>query len=134
MFVGCAVSYLLKSTFPARETYADSTAGEIDADSTSVNYLFLFDFFTLFSINDCHVKALSQEFKPARKYNEIMFTQDPKSAKVSKDLESPILQSKVNNPGSSILLGISPWINANPFLPSSKLSTYLSRIALYIGA
>ncbi|GJX29000.1 mediator of RNA polymerase II transcription subunit 11 [Tanacetum coccineum] len=57
MSVDCAVSYLLKSSFPA---------GETDADSTSVNYLFLFDFFTLFSINDCHVKALSQEVKPAR--------------------------------------------------------------------
>jgi hypothetical protein len=58
MSVDCAVSYLLKSSFPA---------GETDADSTSVNYLFLFDFLTLFSINDCHVKALSQEVKPARK-------------------------------------------------------------------
>lgn len=67
MSVDCAVSYLLKSSFPAGETDADSTAGETDADSTSVNYLLIFYFLTLFSINDCHVKALSQEVKPARK-------------------------------------------------------------------
>ncbi|GJU92384.1 anthranilate phosphoribosyltransferase, chloroplastic-like protein [Tanacetum coccineum] len=36
MSVDCAVSYLLKSSFPA---------GETDADSTSVNYLFLFSLF-----------------------------------------------------------------------------------------
>ncbi|GJV75322.1 hypothetical protein Tco_1506906 [Tanacetum coccineum] len=34
----------------------------------------------------------------------------------------------MNNLRSSILLGISPWTNAVPFLPSSKLSTYLSSI------
>ncbi|GKE44691.1 hypothetical protein Tco_1471975 [Tanacetum coccineum] len=34
----------------------------------------------------------------------------------------------MNNPRSSILLGISPWTNAEPFFPSSKLSTYLSSI------
>ncbi|GKF50246.1 hypothetical protein Tco_0146713 [Tanacetum coccineum] len=53
-----------------------------------------------------------------------MFKQDPKSAKVSKGLESPSLQGRVNSLGSSIRLGISHWMNANPFFPSSKLSTY----------
>nr|GEY71067.1 hypothetical protein [Tanacetum cinerariifolium] len=52
-----------------------------------------------------------------------MFTHDPKSAKVSKGLDSPNLQGRVNSLGSSIFTGISPWINADPLLPSSKLST-----------
>ncbi|GJX14981.1 hypothetical protein Tco_0206739 [Tanacetum coccineum] len=38
-------------------------------------------------------------------YNGIMFTHDPKSAKVSKGFESPNLQGRVNSPGSSILIG-----------------------------
>ncbi|GKG51854.1 hypothetical protein Tco_0544492, partial [Tanacetum coccineum] len=66
-------------------------------------------------------------------YSGIMFTHDPKSAKVSKGFESPNLQGRVNIPGSSILADTSPWMNANPFLPSSKLSKYLSNIALLIG-
>ncbi|GJW15666.1 hypothetical protein Tco_0019799 [Tanacetum coccineum] len=53
-----------------------------------------------------------------------MFKQDPKSAKVSKGLESPSLQGRVNSLGCSIHLGISHWMNADLFLPSSKLSTY----------
>nr|GEX93616.1 hypothetical protein [Tanacetum cinerariifolium] len=67
-------------------------------------------------------------------YNGMMFTQDPKSAKVSKGLESPNMHGRVKSPGSSIRLGVLPWMNADPFLPSSKLSIHLSRIALYIGA
>ena len=54
MSVDCAVSYLLKSSFLAGETGADSTAGETDADSTtgetdadstSVNYLLIWNYF-----------------------------------------------------------------------------------------
>nr|GEU80410.1 hypothetical protein [Tanacetum cinerariifolium] len=58
-------------------------------------------------------------------YNGIMFTHDPKSAKVSKGYESLNLKGRVNSPGSSILVDTSPWTNADPFLPSSKLSTWL---------
>ncbi|GJX02429.1 hypothetical protein Tco_0186342 [Tanacetum coccineum] len=65
-----------------------------------------------------------------QRYNGIMFTHDPKSAKVSKGFESPNLQGRVNSPGSSILADTSPWTNADPFLPSSKLFTYLSSILL----
>ncbi|GJX03430.1 hypothetical protein Tco_0189346 [Tanacetum coccineum] len=61
-----------------------------------------------------------------KRYNGINVTHDPKSAKVSKGFESPNLQGKVNSPGSSILVDTSPWTNDNPFLPSSKLSMYLS--------
>ncbi|GJW10979.1 hypothetical protein Tco_1576806 [Tanacetum coccineum] len=63
-------------------------------------------------------------------YNRIMFAHDPKLAKVSKGFESPNLQGRVNSPRSSILADTSPWMNVDPFLPSSKLSTYLSNIAL----
>ncbi|GJU97474.1 hypothetical protein Tco_1326745 [Tanacetum coccineum] len=63
-------------------------------------------------------------------YNGIMFTHDPKSAKVSKGFESPNLQGRLNSPGSSILVDTSPWKNVDPFLPSSKFFTYLSNIAL----
>ncbi|GKA76524.1 hypothetical protein Tco_0782985, partial [Tanacetum coccineum] len=58
-------------------------------------------------------------------YNDIMFTHDPKSAKVSKGFESPNLQGRVNSLGSSILVDTLPWTNVDPFLPSSKLSTWL---------
>ncbi|GKA34407.1 hypothetical protein Tco_0720836 [Tanacetum coccineum] len=34
-----------------------------------------------------------------KRYSEIMFTCDPKSAKVSKGFESPNLQDRVNSPG-----------------------------------
>ncbi|GKG46161.1 hypothetical protein Tco_0498607, partial [Tanacetum coccineum] len=64
------------------------------------------------------------------RYNGIMFTHDPKSAKVLKGFESPNLQGRGNSPGSSILADNSPWMNVDPFLPSSKLYTYLSNIAL----
>lgn len=75
--VDCAVSYLLKSSFHslAASPDADSNAGETDADSTYVNYTSFFSIFsldfhqiTLFSINDCHVKALSQASKKVRRY------------------------------------------------------------------
>ncbi|GKE06460.1 hypothetical protein Tco_1398478, partial [Tanacetum coccineum] len=65
-----------------------------------------------------------------KRYSGIMFTHDPKSVKVSKGFESPNLQGRVNSPGSSILADTSPWTNADLFLPSYKLSTYLSNIAL----
>ncbi|GJV08209.1 hypothetical protein Tco_1345865 [Tanacetum coccineum] len=52
-----------------------------------------------------------------------MFTHDPKSASVSKGFESPNLQGRVNSLRSPIFTRVSPWINADPFLPSSKLLT-----------
>ncbi|GJY85334.1 hypothetical protein Tco_0499360 [Tanacetum coccineum] len=55
-------------------------------------------------------------------------------AKASKGFEFPNLQSRVNSPGPFIFADTLPWINVDPFLPSSKLSTYLSNIALEIGA
>ncbi|GJU59578.1 hypothetical protein Tco_1237344 [Tanacetum coccineum] len=68
-----------------------------------------------------------------KRYNGIMFTHDPKSAKVSKGFESPNLQGRVNSPRSSILIDTSPWTNDDPFLPSSKLSTWLSKERFGIG-
>ncbi|GJS36139.1 hypothetical protein Tco_0534521 [Tanacetum coccineum] len=41
-----------------------------------------------------------------------------------------VRDGRVNSLESSIFSGTSPWTNADPFLPSSKLSTYLSNIAL----
>nr|GEV00253.1 putative reverse transcriptase domain, ribonuclease H-like domain, aspartic peptidase domain protein [Tanacetum cinerariifolium] len=45
----------------------------------------------------------------------IMFTHDPKLAKVSKGFESPNLQGRVNSPGSSIFVDTSHWTNVDPF-------------------
>ncbi|GJT69411.1 hypothetical protein Tco_1028697 [Tanacetum coccineum] len=64
-----------------------------------------------------------------KRYSGIIFTHDPKPAKVSKGFEAPNLQGRVNSPGSSIIVETSPWTNVDPFFPSSKLSTSLSGMA-----
>ncbi|GKB77519.1 hypothetical protein Tco_0944414 [Tanacetum coccineum] len=50
-----------------------------------------------------------------KRYNGIMFTHDPKSAKMLKGFESPNRQGRVNSLESSILVDTSPWTNPDPF-------------------